>query len=307
MRILFAGTPDAAVPALEALLQSDHDVVAVLTRPDAQAGRGRTRHRSPVGQRADDAAIAVLTPTTLREPGIEQQLRDLHLDCAAIVAYGALIPPAALAIPKHGWINVHFSLLPRWRGAAPVQHAIAAADPEVGVSTFQLEAGLDTGPVFAQRALLLGPTDIAGAVLQRLAQVGAHTLVETLDAVADGSARPVAQQEEGITLAPKISVSDSEVDFTATATQIDHFIRSRTPNPCAWSVINGVRLKLGPVQITDEDARPPGVVRTSKREVTIGTADRPVRLGEIQPPGKRPMAAPDYARGARWGELERHG
>ncbi|WP_276509333.1 methionyl-tRNA formyltransferase, partial [Cellulomonas hominis] len=198
MRLLFAGTPAVALPSLDALLASRHEVVAVLTRPDARAGRGRTLTPSPVKERALEAGIEVLTPTTLRDPEVEERLAAIAPDAAPVVAYGNLVPPAVLDLPRHGWVNLHFSVLPAWRGAAPVQHAIIAGDEVTGASTFRLEAGLDTGPVYGTLTETIRPTDTAGDLLGRLADAGSGLLVRTLDALEEGILTPVPQPGDGI-------------------------------------------------------------------------------------------------------------
>lgn len=306
MRILFAGTPDVAIPSLDALAGSDHEVVAVLTRPDARSGRGRTTRRSELGAHADALGIPVLTPRGLRDDAVLDELRALDLDACAVVAYGGLIPPAALTIPRHGWINLHFSLLPRWRGAAPVQHAIAAGDPVTGVTTFLIEEGLDTGPTYQLLQSPLGAAETSGDVLARLAITGAPVLRATMDDIAAGQAIATPQPADGITKAPRIAVTDAQVEFAATAAEVDRLIRSVTPDPGAWCVLDGVRVKVGPVTVTaddqpapDEQPLAPGELRVTKREVYVGTADQPVRLDQLQPQGKKMMAAADYARGAR--------
>lgn len=190
MRLLFAGTPDTAVPALEALVASDHDVVAVLTRPDARAGRGRALAPSPVKDTALAHRIPVLTPTSTRDEELRADLVDLELEAAAIVAYGGLIPPSLLRVPTHGWINLHFSVLPAWRGAAPVQRALMAGDTVTGASTFILEEGLDTGPVLGTMTEAIRGDDTAGTLLDRLARAGAGLLVATLDGLAEGALHP---------------------------------------------------------------------------------------------------------------------
>lgn len=302
MRILFAGTPDVAIPSLDALVGSEHDVVAVLTRPDARAGRGRATHRSPVGVRADALGIPVLTPSRLRDEQALDELRALDLDACAVVAYGGLIPPAALQIPRHGWVNLHFSLLPRWRGAAPVQHAIAAGDRMTGVSTFLIEAGLDTGPVYRIVESPLGSAETSGDVLGRLAISGAPVLLQTLDDIAAGSAVATAQATDGVTQAPRITVAGAQVDFTEPAAHVDRSIRATTPDPGAWCVIDGIRVKIGPVAVAPDQAPlAPGAIRVTKHEVYVGTADHPVRLGHVQPQGKKVMLAADFARGRRLG------
>ena len=298
MRVLFAGTPAPAVPALEALVSSGHDVVAVLTRPDRRAGRGRTLTRSEVGVRADELGLPLLQPPTMRDAEFHARLRELELDVAAIVAYGGLIPPDALRIPRRGWVNLHFSLLPRWRGAAPVQHAIAAGDQVTGISTFELEEGLDTGPIYRQVSMDICDTDTSGVLLDRLAHLGAEQLRGTIDDI-DAGAQPTPQPTDDVRFAPKVEVDDVRVDFTATAAEIDRLIRSATPAPGAWTMLGDQRLKLGPVTVTDEQL-PAGTLEVRKREVLVGTADRAVRLGDVQPPGKKAMPAADAARGARW-------
>jgi len=288
------------VPALEALLASRHEVVAVLTRPDAPSGRGRQLHRSPVGEVADAHGIEVLAPRRPSEPEFLARLAELAPDLVPVVAYGALIPKTALEIPKHGWINLHFSLLPAWRGAAPVQHAVLHGDELTGAAVFQIEEGLDTGPVFGTLIEPIQPTDTAGALLDRLAVAGSSLLVASVDAIADGVASPVPQPAEGVSLAPKIRVEDAHVDWSAPAFAVDRRIRACTPAPGAWTVFRDERLKLGAVRPDAEvtDLRP-GQLRVERRRVLAGTATAAVELGEVQPHGKRPMAAADWARGVR--------
>ncbi len=304
MRLLFAGTPAPALTALRALLDSRHDVVAVLTRPDARTGRGRTLHPSPVKQAALEAGLEVLTPARPRDPEFADRLRELAPDAAPIVAYGGLIPRALLDVPAHGWINLHFSLLPAWRGAAPVQHALIAGDDVTGASTFRLEEGLDTGPVLGTYTEAIGPTDTSGDLLDRLAEGGARLLVATLDALEAGRLEAVPQPADGVSLAPKLTVDDARVRWTDPAAAVDRRVRGCTPAPGAWSTLRGERIKLGPVVPEPDAADPaaplaPGQVRAGKRSVHVGTGTVPVRLTDVQAPGKRPMAAPDWARGAR--------
>ncbi|MFV0534086.1 MAG: methionyl-tRNA formyltransferase [Cumulibacter sp.] len=298
MRVLFAGTPEVAVPSLNALVASAHDVVAVLTRPDTRSGRGRKVHRSEVGQRADELGIDLLQPASLRDPAVAEQLSALELDVAAIVAYGGLVPASTLRIPRHGWVNLHFSLLPRWRGAAPVQHAIAAGDERIGACTFQLEAGLDTGPIFDELGFDTPPRATAGELLGRLAMDGAPMLRKTLDDIAAGTSFARPQPAEGVMLAPKILVEDVHVDFSRTALEVDRLVRSAAPAPGAWCMIAGQRLRLSVLEAIDEQV-PAGELVVTKREVIVGCAEGAVRLGEVQPQGKRPMSAADFARGAR--------
>ncbi len=301
MRLLFAGTPAVAVPALEALLASRHEVVAVLTRPDARAGRGRTLAASPVKERALDAGLEVLTPRSPRDEDFRTRLADLAVDCAPVVAYGALLPPVVLHVPAHGWVNLHFSVLPAWRGAAPVQHALIAGDEVTGASTFRIEAGLDTGPVFGTLTETVRPGDTAGDLLDRLAVAGSGLLVATLDAIEDGVAQPVPQPADGVSLAPRLEVADARVRWEHPAVAVDRRIRGCTPAPGAWTTApDGSRLKLGPVDLRpDVTDLPPGVLRAGKDEVLVGTATHAVRLGDVSPAGRRAMPAADWARGAR--------
>ncbi len=299
MRLVFAGTPDVAVPSLTALIGSRHEVVAVLTRPDSPTGRGRTTAPSPIRVAAEQAGIEVLTPRRPRDPDFLQRLRDLAPDCCPVVAYGGLIPPAVLAVPRRGWVNLHFSLLPAWRGAAPVQHAIIAGDTETGATVFVLEEGLDTGPVLGTMVEALRPTDTAGHVLGRLSVAGAPLLVAALDAIADGTAVAVPQPADGVSHAPKLTPADARIDFTRPAHEVDRRIRGCTPEPGAWTVWGDVRIKLDPVTVVPGEALPAGVVRVSRSGVLVGTATSAVRLGVVGQPGRRPMPAADWARGAR--------
>jgi methionyl-tRNA formyltransferase len=322
MRLVFAGTPAAAVPSLAALLDSGHQVVAVLTRPDAAAGRGLHAARSPVGRLADEHGIEVLSPARASDPAFLARLAEIAPDCCAVVAYGALLRPAALAIPRFGWVNLHFSVLPAWRGAAPVQHAVLRGDEITGASTFLIEEGLDTGPVLGTLTEPVRPTDTAGDLLGRLAVAGAGLLLATMDAIAAGTASPVPQPSDGVSLAPKITVEDARVRWVEAALSVDRRIRACTPEPGAWTTLGDQRLKLGPVTVTSDGVGPdgvgpdgvrpdgvrpdtsppapaPGELVVGKRHVLVGTATRPVALGLVQAPGKRPMPAADWARGAR--------
>ncbi len=300
LRLLFAGTPAPAVPSLDALLGSGHEVVAVLTRPDARKGRGRTLSRSPVAERADAAGVPVLQPRSPREPEFLERLAELAVDCAPVVAYGALVPQAALDLPAHGWVNLHFSLLPAWRGAAPVQHAIMAGDEITGASTFRLEAGLDTGPVFGTVTEPVGPRDTAGDLLGRLAVSGAQLLLATLDGIAAGALEAQPQPADGISLAPRIEVADAQVDWTLPAHVVDRRVRGVTPAPGAWTTWRGDRLRLGPVEpLPTSLGLAAGELSVGPTGVLVGTGRGAVRLGDVQPAGKRMLPAPDWARGAR--------
>jgi methionyl-tRNA formyltransferase len=275
-------------------------VVAVLTRPDARSGRGRKSSRSPVAERADAAGVPVLTPRSPREPEFLEQLAALAVDCAPVVAYGALVPPAALTVPRHGWVNLHFSLLPAWRGAAPVQHAIMAGDEVTGAATFRLEAGLDTGPVYGVVTEPIGRTDTAGDLLDRLAVSGARLLVATLDGIAAGTLVPEPQPAEGISLAPRIETADARVDWDLPAHVVDRRVRGVTPAPGAWTTWRGDRLRLGPVEPSSSSlALAPGELAVGVTGVLVGTGRGAVLLGQVQPAGKKMLPAADWARGAR--------
>ncbi|HEX5543397.1 MAG TPA: methionyl-tRNA formyltransferase [Micromonospora sp.] len=300
MRLVFAGTPAVALPALDAIAASRHELVAVITRPDAPAGRGRRLTRSPVADWADQRGIEVLTPQRPSEPEFLDRLRALAVDCAPVVAYGALVPPAALEIPTHGWVNLHFSLLPAWRGAAPVQHALLHGDELTGASVFQLEQGLDTGPVFGTLTEQIRPTDTAGDLLERLAVSGAELLVAVLDAIEAGTARAEPQPAEGVSLAPKLTVDDARVRWQEPAFAVDRRIRACAPAPGAWTVFRGERIKLGPVRpAADAPDLKPGELQVERARILAGTATTPVVLQEVRAAGKRPMPATDWARGVR--------
>ena len=247
MRLVFAGTPEAAVPSLAALMDSGHEIAAVVTRPDAPAGRGRRVAPSPVAQHAASAGIEVLRPARPRDPDFLDRLRQIAPDCCAVTAYGALIPQAALDIPAHGWVNLHFSLLPAWRGAAPVQHAIMHGDDITGATTFRLVAELDAGPVFGMVTEPIQPADTAGDLLARLAQSGAALLVATMDGIESGQLTARPQPPDGVSLAPKITPERARVDWAQPAMAIDRVIRACTPQPGAWTDLAGTRLKLGPL------------------------------------------------------------
>lgn len=301
MRLLFAGTPTVALPSLEALLASEHEVVAVLTRPDAPAGRGRRTAASPVRERAEEAGIPVLTPATLRDPQAQAEIADLGVDCAPVVAYGGLVPAALLDVPHHGWVNLHFSLLPAWRGAAPVQHALLHGDEVTGATTFRLEEGLDTGPVFGTLTETVRPRDTSGDLLARLADAGAGLLVATLDALATGDLLAVPQPTDDVSLAPRLSPQDGRVRWEHPALAVDRRVRACTPAPGAWTTLpDGSRLKLGPVRPQPEITHlVPGAVEVSRDGVLVGTGTHAVALGEVAPAGRRTMPAADWARGAR--------
>jgi len=298
VRLVFAGTPAAALPSLDAIAASSHELLAVVTRPDAPAGRGRGVRRSPVGEWADARGVEVRTPARPSDPDFLAWLRDVAPDCCPVVAYGALVPPAALEIPVHGWVNLHFSVLPAWRGAAPVQHAIRGGDEITGATTFELEAGLDTGPVYGVVTTEIGPTETAGELMTRLAESGAGLLVATLDGIATGELRPVPQPNDGVSLAPKLTVEDARVEWTHPALRIDRLIRACTPAPGAWTTLRERRVKLGPVAVLDEH-REPGTIAADGDRVVVGTGGGSVVLGTVQPEGRAAMDASAWVRGLR--------
>lgn len=299
MRIVFAGTPDTALPSLDALVDSRHEVAAVLTRPDARAGRGRALVPSPVAQRAHELGIEVLTPPTPSDPEFLERLRAIDPACCPIVAYGALLRRAALDVPEYGWINLHFSVLPAWRGAAPVQRSIMAGDEVTGATVFSLVEALDAGPVLGTITERIRDDDTSGTLLDRLAQQGALLLRDALDHVEDGDIGAIAQPEDGVSYADKLTVDDAHVRWDRPAFAVDRQVRGCTPAPGAWTMLGEERLKLGPVRPTDEDTLAPGRLVAGKREVRVGTATTDVVLDTVRPHGKREMAAADWARGAR--------
>ena len=304
MRIVFAGTPEPALPSLRRLIESPrHDVIAVLTRPDAAKGRHGKPSPSPVAQLATEHGIPVLRPSRPNSDEFIAELTELAPDACGVVAYGALLSERLLAVPANGWINLHFSLLPAWRGAAPVQAAIAAGDAVTGATTFQIELALDSGPVYGVVTETIRPTDTAGDLLERLSFSGAALLETTLDGIADGSLTAVPQPSDGVTIAPKVTVENARVRWDLPAHAVDRRVRAVTPNPGAWTMIGDLRVKVGPVTVEDTaDSLAPGAIRVEKKGVRVGTGSHPVLLGQIQPPGKKLMNAADWARGARLDE-----
>ncbi len=302
MRLVFAGTPAAAVASLDALLKSSHEVAAVVTRPDAGAGRGRQVAPSPVAERAAAAGIEVLKPGRPADPEFLARLADIAPDCCPVTAYGALLPQAALDIPAHGWVNLHFSVLPAWRGAAPVQHAIMHGDDITGATTFRIVRELDAGPVYGVLTEPIRPRDTAGDLLARLAPAGAELLVATLDGIESGQLEARPQAEDGVSLAPKIGPADAQVRWQLPAVAVDRLVRACTPAPGAWTLLNHSRIKLGPVDhpgpVTGEPPGP-GQLLFADGRVLAGTGTTPVQLGDVQPDGKRWMHATEWVRGLR--------
>jgi methionyl-tRNA formyltransferase len=299
MRVVLAGTPEVAVPSLDAIAASRHELVGVVTRPDAPSGRGRKLVASPVARRAEELGLPVLKPEHPRDPGFQATLADLAPDACPVVAYGAMLPRSALDLAPHGWINLHFSVLPSWRGAAPVQHALWAGDEVTGATTFRIVEELDAGPVFGVMTERIRPDDTAGSLLARLAEGGAGLLVQTLDGIEDGTLEAREQPADGVSFAPKIRVEDARIDWADPAVAIDRQVRACDPAPGAWSTFEGERIKIGPIQLGDGEPLAPGVLQVTKSSVLVGTATSPVRLGEVKAHGRRQMPAADWARGVR--------
>lgn len=305
MRLLFAGTPEVAIPALNALVDSSHEVVAVLTRPDAPVGRKRRLTPSPVRARAQELGLPVLTPTTLRDPDVVEELRALEIDAAPVVAYGNLVPADALAVPAHGWVNLHFSLLPAWRGAAPAQRALLSGADRTGMTVFRLDEGLDTGDIIATAQTPIDPLVTSGDLLAAMAEQGAPLLVSALDAIADGTASFTPQTEDGASHAAKLTTAEALLDLTRSAEEVSARIRGMSPAPGAWSTLDGERFKIRDLALpagADAPGRPtslsPGELQATKKHLWMGTGSGPLALGTVAPFGRKAMRGADWARGA---------
>ena len=313
MRVVFAGTPEAAVPSLDAVAASSHELVAVVTRPDAPSGRGRRLEASPVRRRAEELGVPVLTPPASRTPSSSTRCGRSPRTRALSWPTATSSRVEALAIPRLGWVNLHFSLLPAWRGAAPVQHALMAGDEVTGASTFVIERGLDTGPVLGVMTETIRLRDTAGDLLDRLSTAGAELLVATLDGLESGQLVAQPQPAEGVSLAPKIEVDDARIAWERPALAVDRLVRGCTPAPGAWTTFRGERLKVAPLElaapdeVSGHDALSPGTLLVTKKAVYVGTGTVPVRLGQVQAHGKKAMAAADWARGTRIEAGERVG
>ena len=302
MRVVFAGTPETALPSLEAFVASRHEVAAVLTRPDAPSGRGRTLRPSPVAEAAAGHGIEVLKPAKPSDPDFMDRLREIAPDCIPIVAYGALIRREALDIPQFGWINLHFSVLPAWRGAAPVQRAIMAGDEVTGATVFSLVEELDAGPVLGSITERIREDDTSAELLARLADWGSKLLVDVVDHIEDGDIAAVPQPEDNISYAPKLTTEEARIDWNRPAFAIDRHIRGCTPAPGAWTFLEGERVKIGPATIADDRTLVPGLLSIAKQEVRVGTTTTDLVLGDVQAFGKKRMRAADWARGTAFPE-----
>lgn len=295
MRLVFAGTPAVARPSLHALAER-HDVLSVITREDAPLGRKRVLTPSPVAAAADQLGIPAIKANRLGEE-VTERVASLAPDLGVIVAYGGLVREPLLSLPRLGWVNLHFSLLPRWRGAAPVQRAVIAGDDETGAAVFQLVPALDAGDVFAEVRRPIGADETAGELLEALAESGATLLADTVDALADGTA--VARPQKGEpTLAPKLSLDDAHLDFTRPAEEVYARLRGVTPEPGAFALLGGERFKIVAARrAPDAESVDPGHVESRDKRVLVGTATSPLELVAVQPAGKRAMAAADWWRG----------
>jgi len=296
LEIVFAGSPSAAVPSLQALTASRHEVLAVLTREDSAQGRKRTLTPTAVAEAADALALPTIKANRLAGAATEQ-LSALQPDLGVIVAYGGLVREPLLSMPRLGWINLHFSLLPRWRGAAPVQRAIIAGDSTTGASVFQLVPELDAGDLYGHLSQPIGAHETAGHLLDSLAVSGAELLVHVIDAIADGDVQPEPQRGE-VTLAPKLTLDDGRIDWTRPAVVVDTLIRGVTPEPGAFTMLDDQRLKVLEAAIArDRAALAPGVIAMDGGALLVGTATDPIELISVHPAGKKPMRAADWWRG----------
>jgi len=306
LAVVYAGTPEFAVPALEAIVAAGHRVAAVYTQPDRPAGRGRALAASPVKRRALELGLALRQPATLADPAEIAALRALAPDVVAVAAYGLLLPPAALAVPRLGCLNIHASLLPRWRGAAPIQRALLAGDAETGVSIMRMEAGLDTGPVYATERLPIGPRDTAGELGARLAALGARALVDTLAALEHGAPAAVPQPAEGVSYARKLDKREAPLDWTQPAAALERQVRAFVPWPVAETRWRGAPLRVhAALAVAGAAGAAPGtVVAADAAGLEVATGDGRLRLTQVQVAGRRVVAAAEFARGeARHGPL----
>ncbi|WP_350349804.1 methionyl-tRNA formyltransferase [Agromyces sp. G08B096] len=299
LRLVFAGTPAAAVPSLERLAAGPHTIVSVITRPDAPVGRKRVLTPSPVAAEAEQLGLPVLRARRL-DDAVTAEIAALAPDLGVIVAYGGLVREPLLSTPRHGWINLHFSLLPAWRGAAPVQHSLIAGDPELGAAVFRLVPELDAGDVFAEFRRPDDGTSTAGEVLDRFAHDGAELLAGVVDGIADGTARATPQKGTP-SLAPKLDVAAGRLDWTRPAAEVLARYRGVTPEPGAWTTVGGERVKVLEARAADlaeaSEPLPAGRLRAERRRVLVGTATTPVELVRVQPAGRAAMRAADWGRG----------
>ena len=297
LRIIFAGTPDFSVPPLHMLIAQGFSPIAVLTQPDRPAGRGRQLQASPVKQAAATAAIPVHQPISLKSEAARELLSSLEPDLMIVVAYGLILPAEILQLPKQGCWNIHASLLPRWRGAAPVQRAIEAGDRESGVCIMQMDEGLDTGPVIQRASIALDEQETGGSLHDRLAELGASTLLDCVCKLSHGEpimAEP--QPDSGITYASKLQKAEAQIDWSESAEALERRIRAFNPWPVAWCMVEGERTRIWKSEVVGEahDSRPGSVLSAGKPGIDIATGKHVLRLLELQRPGKRRMSAANY-------------
>lgn len=295
LRIVFAGTPDFSVPPLRALLDSPHQVVGVYSQPDRPAGRGRKLTPSPVKAEAVAAEVPVFQPTSLKDADAQRALASLQPDLLVVVAYGLLLPQAVLGIPRLGCVNIHASLLPRWRGAAPIQRAILAGDDETGVGIMRMKAGLDTGPVYLEKRLPIEPGDTGGSLHDKLAKLGAEALMAALPGIADGSLTPVPQDDSRTCYAKKLDKAEAEIDWTRPAVEIARQVRAFNPWPVAQTRFEDAILRIWNAQpVKGEGAGPGMVMNVGRHGIDVATGDGLLRITRLQMPGKKSVSAADF-------------
>lgn len=297
MRVVFAGTPEFAVPALQALQQAGHALPLVLTQPDRPSGRGLGPTPSAVKRAAEALGLPIFQPTTLKDPAVEARLRAAHPEVLVVAAYGLILPQAVLDLPLRGALNIHASLLPRWRGAAPIERAILAGDSETGVCIMQMDAGLDTGPVLLQAETPIGPEDTAGALHDRLATLGAALLLDALRGIGEGTVSPVPQSAQGVTYAAKIEKSEARVDWTRSAREIDRQVRAFNPSPGAIARIRDTELKIWHAVLRSDSGTPGSILRIDAEGIVVACGAESLVLSELQRAGGRRLGAAALLRG----------
>ena len=299
LRLAFMGTSDFSIPTLEVLENSSHDICAVYTQPPRRAGRGKQEQKTPIHKFADSRGINVYTPSDLRSKKITKHLSDLGADMAIVVAYGLLLPPEILITPRFGCINIHSSLLPRWRGAAPIQRAIMAGDDKTGISIMQMEPGLDTGPILVSQEVPISKTTTGQSLHQTLASLGASLIGPAIAAVRNGTIKAVTQPKRGVTYANKLSKEDGHLNWTKSAQEIERLIRALNPWPGAWCILEDKRLKIFEAEVrkTEPNSFAPGTITDEKFSVVCGKDE--LRLKKIQQSGRKIMDINDFKRGTQ--------
>ena len=296
LKIIFAGTPDFAAKHLQALLNSSHQVIGVFTQPDKPAGRGNKLTASPVKQLALQNNLPVYQPISLKDSANQQIIADLNADIMIVVAYGLILPQTILVMPKYGCLNVHGSLLPRWRGAAPIQRACWAGDTETGITIMQMDVGLDTGDMLYKEKCHIEDDDTSATLYNKLAQIGPDALLKTLKLIIEGKAKPEKQNESQVTYATKLSKQEAKLDWNLTATQLERCIRAFNPWPVSYFEINGELIKVWQANVISEttDKTPGTILRADKSGIQIATQDGVINMTLLQPAGKKPMSAQDF-------------